>query len=165
MANNSIGILVDDSYDNLIFKNMITENSDWGMQLVGSQNNNMIYYNSFIDNANSSDGLQVSIPGVSRSVLDMTLIDGHGNVWDNGTVGNYWSDYLTRYPDATEIAGTGIGNTQFYINANNYDRYPLMEPVSIPEFPSWTVLIVAVEALAVATLIFKRKISNASTGC
>ena len=55
---------------------------------------------------------------------------------------NFWSDYLTRYPNATEIDSSGIGNTPYKINiyANSevtgtlQDNYPLMKPVSIPNF-------------------------------
>jgi len=154
IAKNSIGILVDDSFDNNIIGNMITENSDWGMQLKGSQNNNVIYHNSFINN-HVGEGLQVSIPGVWS--IDGTR-PGRGNVWDNGTAGNYWSDYVTRYPNATEIDGTGIGNTQFYINENNFDRYPLMEPISIPEFTSWRVILLALTMFTVGLAIYKQKL-------
>jgi parallel beta-helix repeat protein len=151
IAKNAIGILIDDSFDNRIIRNMITENSDWGMQLTGSQNNNVIYHNSFVDN-NGGEGLQVSIPGIWS--MD-GMKDGGGNVWDNGTAGNYWRDYLTRYPNATEIDGTGVGDTRFYINPNNYDRYPLMEPATIPEFPSWVLLCVMLVVMVVVAVVYR----------
>jgi parallel beta-helix repeat protein len=151
IANNAIGVLVDDSFDNNIIGNMITENSDWGIQFTGNQNNNVIYNNSFIDN-NGGEGLQVSIPGVWS--MD-GMKDGGGNVWDNGTAGNYWSDYTTRYTNATEIGDSGIGDTPFYINPNNSDRYPIMEPVTIPEFPAWTPLLV-MTCFIVALVVFYR---------
>ena len=55
---------------------------------------------------------------------------------------NFWSDYLTRYPNATEIDSSGIGNTPYKINvyANSevtgtlQDNHPLMKPISIPNF-------------------------------
>jgi hypothetical protein len=77
------------------------------------------------------------------------------NIWDNGypSGGNYWSDYLTRYPNAKMIDDSGIGDTPYFVmpngfvdttgmsssatnywtklNAvelNNTDRYPLMSP-------------------------------------
>jgi hypothetical protein len=55
--------------------------------------------------------------------------DGGANSWDNGSVGNYWADYLTKYPNATEIAGTGVGDTPYVLDANNVDHYPLTAPV------------------------------------
>jgi parallel beta-helix repeat protein len=156
IANNAIGILIDDSFDNRIIGNLITENSDWGMQFTGNQNNNVIYHNSFINNT-AGDGIQISIPGI-WSMEGME--DGGGNVWDNGTAGNYWSDYLTRYPNATEIDGTGIGNTQYYINPNNYDRYPLMEPTAVPEFPSWTPLLIMLVVVLAVAVIYRRKLAR-----
>jgi parallel beta-helix repeat protein len=158
IANNAIGILVDDSFDNRIIGNMITENSDWGMQLTGSQNNNVIYHNSFINNNAKEEGLQVSIPAYRQIGEPWDWLPGHGNVWDNGTAGNYWSNYITRYPNATEIGSSEIGDTQFYINENNFDRYPLMEPASIPEFPSWTPIIFALTTFTVALAICKQKL-------
>jgi parallel beta-helix repeat protein len=156
ITNNAIGILIDDSFDNRIIGNMITENSDWGMQFTGSQNNNVIYHNNFINNT-AEDGIQISIPGIwSMDGME----DGGGNVWDNGTAGNYWSDYLTRYPNATAINGTGIGNTQYYINPNNYDRYPLNEPTAIPEFPSWTPLLIMLAVVLTIAVIYRRKLAR-----
>jgi hypothetical protein len=63
--------------------------------------------------------------------------------WDNGSIGNYWSDYLTRFPNASEIGDSGIGNVPYEIKAwiygkpvdattiwrYNIDHYPLMAPI------------------------------------
>jgi hypothetical protein len=35
--------------------------------------------------------------------------------WDNGDIGNFWSNYTTKYPDAIELGNSGIGNTQYTI--------------------------------------------------
>jgi hypothetical protein len=53
------------------------------------------------------------------------------NFWDNGSVGNYWSDYLLKYPNASEVGNTGIGNTPHIIDQDNIDHYPLMYPYDI----------------------------------
>ncbi len=53
--------------------------------------------------------------------------------WDNGSIGNYWGDYLTKYPNASEIGNTGIGNISYVINPTNIDFYPLMYPFSVPQ--------------------------------
>jgi hypothetical protein len=57
------------------------------------------------------------------------------NVWDDGypSGGNYWSDYLTKYPNASQIDHTGIGNAPYVINSNNTDRYPLMSTWPSPD--------------------------------
>ncbi len=59
---------------------------------------------------------------------------------------NYWSGYLTKYPNATEIDNSGIGNQPYvYAIIQNYtqtiycqDNHPLMNPVVIPLFGSTT---------------------------
>jgi len=35
--------------------------------------------------------------------------------------GNYWSGYEERYPNATEIDGTGIWDKPYEIDADNID--------------------------------------------
>jgi hypothetical protein len=65
------------------------------------------------------------------------------SLWDNGSIGNYWSNYTTKYPNASELGSTGIGDTPYiiqrdpyttreYPNQTNVDRYPLMYPWGAP---------------------------------
>ncbi len=42
------------------------------------------------------------------------------NIWDDGSEGNYWSDY-----NGTDTDLDGIGNIAYHIDENNIDRYPL----------------------------------------
>ena len=107
--------------------------------------------------------------------------------WDNGTVGNYWSDYQSKYPNASEVGNLGIWDTPYLLNANNLDNYPLVNQVdinapaptptpiptlspselptslppspSVPEFPTWVVpSIFLLTALAVVVAVeAKRK--------
>jgi len=42
-------------------------------------------------------------------------------LWDFEGEGNYWGDYEERYPNATEIDGTGIWDTPYEIDADNID--------------------------------------------
>lgn len=60
------------------------------------------------------------------------------NSWDNGSVGNYWSDYFTKYPNASEIGNSGIGDTPYVIDVNNLDNYPLMAHYTVLPSPSPT---------------------------
>jgi len=57
------------------------------------------------------------------------------NIWDNGSEGNYWSNY-----NGTDSNGDGVGDTPYVIDENNQDNYPLMEQFIIPEFPSWIIM-------------------------
>ena len=85
-----------------------------------------VYHNNFINqNKEVSGGWETHI------LRTGTIIP----LWDNGypSGGNYYSDYITRYPNASEINNSGIGNTSYTINNNPIvnDRYPLLNPVNI----------------------------------
>ena len=82
---------------------------DWSSSNVFTQNN-------FLLNS-STDGFSVETYSA--------------NFWDNGSVGNYWSDYAERYPNASELGSTGIVDTPYVIDADNVDYYPLMYPYDI----------------------------------
>ncbi len=56
-----------------------------------------------------------------------------GNLWDNGSVGNYWSGNI-----GVDANGDGISDKPYMINAEAQDRYPLMNPWD-PEIPYDTV--------------------------
>jgi nitrous oxidase accessory protein NosD len=85
------------------------------------------------------------------------------NIWDDDhQFGNYWSDYLVRYPNATEIDTSGVGDTPYFVKPNNYvdpatlsrqeakdhwtrmnaqyanntDHYPLMQPFMAAPSPT-----------------------------
>jgi parallel beta-helix repeat protein len=150
---NGVGIFCYYSSYNRIIGNKVIENDGWGIRLEGGQVNNTVYHNYFIDNK-VEEGLQVSMPG--RWAPGGSE---HANpcVWDDGERGNYWSDYVTRYPNAKEINGSGVGVTPYFINPNNIDHYPIMTPVGItvPEFPSWIIL--PLTSLLALILIVPRK--------
>lgn len=124
IQNNSIGILINDSFDNRVIKNNLSNNAEWGMRFEGDQNNNIIWQNNFVNNRPAGDGLQVSVTGTG--ILEPR--PGGGNIWDNGTGGNYWSDYTAKYPNTSEIGNSETGNTPYVINENNIDHYPLITP-------------------------------------
>jgi parallel beta-helix repeat protein len=103
---------------NLIRQNNITSNPIWnlhgpysaGVSFIGASQNT-IYHNNFVNSTSQAKSM--------NSV----------NTWDNGFPdgGNYWSDYQTKYPSASVIENSGIGNTPYYIDEQNRDNYPLME--------------------------------------
>jgi parallel beta-helix repeat protein len=131
VSNNSLGILLDEAAENSILQNNVVNNSGFGLQLKSanvafmSSTNNTILHNNFVEN--QPEGLDVSIPGTMNR-LSPELVPGPGNTWDDGREGNYWSDYLSRYPNASEIDHMGTGDTPYFINENNIDNHPLMSP-------------------------------------
>ena len=130
---------------NLLFKNTF-KNSTNALLLYDSSNNTF-YHNNFIDNENIvNDGGYSGYHIVSVNVWD-----------DEDHLGNYWGDYFSRYPNASEIGNSGIGDTPYVVRpagfvdpsnlsmsesldfwsalnaiyATNIDHYPLFYPFDI----------------------------------
>ncbi|UCC58397.1 MAG: right-handed parallel beta-helix repeat-containing protein [Candidatus Bathyarchaeum sp.] len=153
IAKNGKGIFCYGSSHNRIIGNKVVENNGWCIRLEENQKNNSIYHNYFIDNK-VEEGLQVYMLGFQKELL--VWVHANPCVWDDGERGNYWSNYTTRYPNATKNPETGIGDTPFYININNIDHYPVMEISAIPEFPSWIFLPLFLMATFVVVIVKKR---------
>jgi parallel beta-helix repeat protein len=105
-ANNRDGIGLESCSSNSISENSITAHNGYGIRLSFSSDN-FICHNDFIDNA-----YQVSAHESS-------------NVWDDGypSGGNYWSDYTD-----VDFNNDGIWDHPYVIDADNQDRYPLVNP-------------------------------------
>jgi len=112
---------------------------------VNSAGFQLLYSNNFINNTQI-----LYVPIGVPFMQDVVPLSPAGQ-WDYGSIGNYWSDYLSRYPNATEIDHSGIGDTPYaIIDSTTYsddyangtaitgtailgtaiDRYPLMVPFS-----------------------------------
>ena len=76
-----------------------------------------------------------------------------GNPWDNGEQGNYWSDYTSRYSNATELNGSGTWNTPYAIDVNNQDNHPLIKPAANPEDEPNLTLTLIIIAVPTATAV------------
>jgi parallel beta-helix repeat protein len=120
-----------------IYHNKLESNIESGLFLAGSEN--IISYNDFSHN---KYGLfvtaQLGAPHGNNFYLN-NFISNSYNAFDNSSSfeeewnneklnGNYWSDYQTKYPNASESSVPGIGNTLYYIAPNNTDYYPLLTP-------------------------------------
>ncbi len=125
IAKNSVGMRIDDSTNNIITNSSFVENkgtyNGFAIIFTGNQKDNTIINNDFID-SRVAPMLQISINKYDGP--------GWGNTWSNAS-GNYWSDYRTRYANATEIGNSGTGNTPFVINENNIDYHPLIQPLNM----------------------------------
>jgi parallel beta-helix repeat protein len=142
VANNSMGLWFFGSYSNYLLGNNITDNQV-GIDFQMDSSSNRIYYNNFANN-------------------EVHFEDTSVNFWDNGTVGNYWSDYT-----GIDWDGDGIGDTAYIIDENNQDNYPLIEPYDIttnqefstvPEFSSWTPLLITLVAVLAIAVIYRRRL-------
>ena len=111
--NNKIGIRLKGSKFNNIITNEINDNSDNGIYICCGAKDNNIYKNSFIKNVRHVD--------YTISYVNYFYKDGFGN---------YWDDYLDRYPSAKQL--NGVWDTPYKILGSNFeDIYPLVEPVEI----------------------------------
>lgn len=134
--------------NNQIFENNFTDCSN--AIAIYDSSDNRIYHNNFFNN---------------KILLRDTGYFGYSlpsfNTWDDShQFGNYWSDYQIRYPYATEISNTGVGDTPYFVKPNNYvdpstvsrqeakdywtytnaqyqkntDHYPLMQPFNLGNY-------------------------------
>jgi YVTN family beta-propeller protein len=123
-------VLIGYGSENVLYGNLIDNNGGIGLALGGTDievDNNLIYYNMFVNNSKNF--------GANWQVIGT-------NSFDNGSVGNYWGDYQTKYPSANEVNDSGIWNTPYLVYNNVSDNYPLMAPFDIStisvQLPSWT---------------------------
>ena len=126
--------------DNSIILTLGTQHADSGFAGF-----HLLYLNNFVNN-----GQTLNVPIIGPFVSNAVTVSPAGQ-WDNGAVGNYWSDYASRYPNATEIGHSGIGDTPYLIEESQawqgdyngthmegtavlgtaVDSYPLMAPNNI----------------------------------
>ena len=111
--------------NNSVFRNIITNNSD-GIWIQSS--NNTIAENNIVNNV--YDGMVLQFGSLNNiyhnNFINNTQVIVSGsanNKWDNGCEGNFWSDYVGSDSD-----GDGIGDTPYVIDGDNQDNYPLMNP-------------------------------------
>lgn len=113
--------------------NTITESSLNGLVLW--QGTNLIskcnISRIFLNDRSGSNTFTQNTFSCDNSTDDRLIGVYSANSWDNGSLGNYWSDYLTKYPNASEIGNTGLGDKPYVIDKDNVDNYPLMFPFDI----------------------------------
>jgi parallel beta-helix repeat protein len=137
ISKNSVGLEMGDSTIALskcaITGNNFVQNTNLTIRIDGNVKDNRFYLNNFIDNSNGS--LQVSIKGRliwqgEESYNESSVFPQYAisyNAWDNGSVGNFWSDNNSTAEGAT-----------YKIADRNVDNHPLLSPMkfSVLELPS-----------------------------
>ena len=128
---------------------------------------NSVFQNNLVDNVQ-----QVIVEKEYRyagNSPDYAFVNGTDVVsWDNGTLGNYWSDYKTKYSNASEVDTSGLWETAYEIDESNTDRYPLVRPVQISAIQLLTIILivaaVATAAFAGAGLLLYHRNRRRATG-
>jgi hypothetical protein len=153
---------------NTIIANTMEQCRDFAV--IPSNGTNFLYLNNFINNTYAFAILNDSSTQELFAKLDLAkmaqthisplrwqmipngwkVIYPDNTVFDNGSFGNYWSDY-----SGADANYDGIGDTPYIIGGNLQDHYPIITPVDIssptpnlestetdiiPEFPSWIIL-------------------------
>jgi parallel beta-helix repeat protein len=110
-----------------IYNNNITQNgigvhlTNYALQKYPSlRNGNKIFYNNIIENTKNAY-VETEYPyNLTTDELERRFVVGNVTdviSWDNGVVGNYWSDYN--------------GSGSYVIGVNNTDHHPLSQQVNI----------------------------------
>jgi len=161
-AKNRFGANVVASSQNKIIENNFVENTEGAVRLSQATNNTFCH-NNFINNS-LFGSCQISNPWIAEHSI------GENNIWDNGSIGNYWNDFKQRFPNASEVFGKGVWNTPYFINEENIDQYPLVAPYgtvndSLPILPCLLLVIatVAIVGLAIFRKKSKKRKSEAKT--
>ncbi|HKM59358.1 MAG TPA: NosD domain-containing protein, partial [Candidatus Bathyarchaeia archaeon] len=125
IADNYCGIMIFPTLKTTVTKNNFTENGICFTLGTYEDFSYLIYDNNFIINLNTT------IVSTNSDALGLTDT-GTLPPWDNGSVGNFWSDYKAKYPNATQIGNSSIDDTPYLIRTDPtiIDRFPLMIPTS-----------------------------------
>jgi parallel beta-helix repeat protein len=153
MLNGHAGILLARSSNNLVFGNTLKGitnegvSAGYALYISDSSTNNTIFDNTFENNVLAASlGAQVA-DIVWNNVTNNVLIRNNFinntqnvwiapgapvNFWDNGSQGNYWSNF-----HGVDSNADGISESPYVINANNTDYHPFINPIvfSIQEIP------------------------------
>ena len=150
ITNNNWALDILNSNGTTIMENNVTDNAvglTLGTQSASADSAGfqLIYSNNFINNAKI-----LNVPIGGPFVSNVVPLSPAGQ-WDNDSVGNYWSDYKSKYPNASELDHSGIGDTPYaIIDSTTYsddyangtiktgtavlgtaiDRYPALFPFS-----------------------------------
>ncbi|MGD6933989.1 MAG: right-handed parallel beta-helix repeat-containing protein [Candidatus Bathyarchaeia archaeon] len=126
----NIGIVYEGASRSLVYNNSIIQNLV-GITLINYRfidstsggMDNIFFSNNLIDNQRQAV-VETTAHGTSALMNGTDVVS-----WDNGVIGNYWSDYQSRYPEATQNNAAGTYNTPYLIDGTNKDNHPLVQEV------------------------------------
>lgn len=144
---NDVGIDIFGSNSNVIIHNSIEQNNWMGISLEYGSAYNVVKFNEISSNGYSA--LSPDILGgvflfdstdntfLCNNIVDNAIqVKDHSdkmspNVWNDAIPvgGNYWSDYVTKYANASESGDPGIWASPYMINKFNVDEHPLVNPI------------------------------------
>ncbi len=152
------GIVISSSYNMYITENDITNSTQDGVSIIDRSHDVTLLMN----NITSSDGIGLRVVGgedikIVGTILnesrfnDILIKDTRGGTiylngfcssiaypvftissfvhWDNGSFGNYWSNY-----DGTDTDNDLIGDDEYFIDASNSDRFPIINTDALLDF-------------------------------
>ena len=121
------GVTLNSATRNIVTFNIISQSTQYGIEVTGNSKYNLIHHNNLISN----NGAGSTYNSAHIQTLDYTT----SNSWNTSTEGNYWSDW-TYYDNDTN--GIIDGPYLIYGGTNARDYFPLTNPVSlagaVPEF-------------------------------
>lgn len=134
--------------------------------------NHTLMYNTV---ENCVTGITISFGGRGNVITENNILNSSVGVMDsqeNTVDRNYWSDYSTTYPNATEIGDSGVWDTPYEVHDSLTDNHPLVEPVAVnPEFSdeesfptALIVVLVAVTITGVILLVYLKKSNHKLDG-
>lgn len=136
------GVILTNSTQCELSRNLITNNTDYGIYFVTSSSHNTIFWNTIKNNSQA-----ICIPYVDSKknmfyqnnfVQNTFQPSGFGisaNLWNTTypAGGNYWSDYtnddVKKGPYQNKTGSDGIGDKPYEILPGVNDSYPLMGPI------------------------------------
>jgi len=134
-------------YGNCISNNFVTQNGtgnfsgdSLGILFWGSSGNNITHCT-----IGGSPAIYMHFAVSGNTVTENNIVFGaHLALSGDETFDrNYWSDYSTRYPNASEVDSSGVWNMPYsfpdsigFEKRTFQDNHPLVNPLSIPNFSS-----------------------------
>ena len=112
LSQNNVGLRIKGSQKNNFENNIIQDNEDKGFYFCFGARNNIVFNNSIIDNNPNAD-------------------DHYDNQWYYNKVGNYWSDYKSKYPDSVDENDDGFWEAPYIIYEDTKDLFPLVKSIII----------------------------------